>query len=420
MTQSAPSRRPCAVADVDLLDDDRFGGGAEHAMFDALRREEPVSWHPLPGEDGRGFWSVVRHDDVTTVNRDWERFSLKGGSLIGERDGFLGLGDDVLTLAADPPLHTQMRLIVNRGFTPRAIERLQREIVGIVEETLDEAEASAVDGVVDYTAEVGKLPARVIGAVLGVPAADRDQIGEWTANLGSSGSREKAEGAQPDLGDAGASLFGYAMALAAEAADRDDDDDLVSRLLAAEVDGRRLTPEEFAIFFLILYTAGTETTRVAASVGMLALLEHPEQWALLTSNTASAETAVDEIVRWSSPVAYFQRTTTTDTELRGVAIAAGDPVVMWFTAANRDPEVFDDPHRFDVQRAPNPHVGFGAGGPHYCLGVHLARAELTALFSALAARYPALTLAGPPVWIPSNFTPGLASLPVALGERSTR
>jgi len=412
MTQTAGApHQPCAVPGVDLLDGSRFVAGAEHEMFDALREQEPVSWHPLP--EGGGFWAVVRHDDVATVNREWERFTIKGGSIIGERDGFLGLGDEVLTLAADPPLHTQMRLIVNRGFTPRAIEQLDAEIATLVERTLDEAEAAADGDVVDFVTEVGKLPARVVGAILGVPVEDRDQLGEWTSNITASGSRDNDV---PDLGDAGNSLFGYALELAADASKRSGDD-LVSKLLDAEVDGRALTPVELAIFFLILYTAGTETTRVAAAVGTLALLEHPDQWASLRGGEVSSATAVEEIVRWSTPVAYFQRHVRDDTELRGVELHAGDPVVMWFTAANRDPEVFTDPHRFDLARDPNPHVAFGAGGPHYCLGVHLARNELRHLFDALAVRYPDLALAGNAVWTPSNFTPGLASLPVSLGER---
>jgi cholest-4-en-3-one 26-monooxygenase len=402
---------PCTVPGVDLLDGSRFVAGAEHEMFDALREQEPVSWHRLP--DGSGFWSVVRHDDVATVNREWERFTIKGGSIIGERDGFLGLGDEVLTLAADPPLHTQMRLIVNRGFTPRAVDRLDDEIVTIVHKTLDEAEAAAAGDVVDFVPEVGKLPARVVGAILGVPEEDRDQLGEWTSHITAGGSKDDDV---PDLGEAGNALFGYALELAADASRRSGAD-LVSKLVEAEVDGRALTPVELAIFFLILYTAGTETTRVAASVGTLALLEHPDEWTRLRSGDVATGSAVDEIVRWSTPVAYFQRHVRADTELRGVPLQAGDPVVMWFSAANRDPDVFDDPHRFDLGRDPNPHVGFGAGGPHYCLGVHLARSELGHLFEALTTRYPDLALAGDAAWVPSNFTPGLASLPVSLGRR---
>ncbi len=409
MTQTRPE---CSVPDIDLLDGTRFIGGAEHEMFDALREHEPVSWHSHP--DGGGFWSVVRHDDVATVNREWDRFTIKGGSIIGEHDGFLGLGDDILTLANDPPLHTQMRLIVNRGFTPRAVERLDEEIRSIVSKTLDDAEAAADGDVIDFVTEVGKLPARVVGAIVGVPEEDRDQLGEWTSSLSAGGDRK--DDAAPDLGEGGNSLFGYALDLAADPSKRSGDD-LVSKLLEAEVDGRALTPVELAIFFLILYTAGTETTKVAASVGTLALLEHPDQWAALRDGTVDLGTTVDEIVRWSTPVAYFQRHVRDDTELRGVQLYAGDPVVMWFTAANRDPEVFDDPYRFDLARDPNPHVGFGAGGPHFCLGVHLARNELRHLFGALATRYPDLAPAGAPEWVPSNFTPGLSSLPVSLGTR---
>jgi cholest-4-en-3-one 26-monooxygenase len=403
------------VPGIDLLDGSRFVAGAEHVMFDALREQEPVSWHHDPASD-TGFWSVVRHADVAAVNRDYETFTTAAGTLIGEQGGFLGLGEGFLTLAADPPLHTQMRLIVNRGFTPRAIERLTADVTAIVEEILDDAEARTEDGAIDFVVDIAaKLPARVVGAILGVSRDDSDQLGVWTSKMSASGEHgDPAEG-QPDLGEAGGAIIGYALELAGRSDDRPDDD-LVRRLLDAEVDGRRLTPEEFAVFFLVLYAAGTETTRVAASVGTLALLEHRDQWSRLADG-AALDPAVEEIVRWSTPVAYFRRTATRDIELGGRQVRAGDPVVMWFSAANRDPAVFAEPHHFDVRRDPNPHVGFGAGGPHYCLGVHLARLELRLLLEALVLRFPDLALAGSPTWVPSNFTPGLASLPVSLGER---
>ncbi len=411
MTQMRPER--CSVPDIDLVDPGRFVAGAEHVMFDALRAADPVSWHHDTASD-TDFWAVVRHADVSAVNRDDETFTTAQGTLIGEQGGFLGLGEDVLTLAADPPRHTQMRLIVNRGFTPRAIARLEGEVREIVKELLDDAEARAERGRIDFVADVAaKLPPRVIGSVLGIPPEDRDQLGSWTSQMSASG--DAAEG-QPDVGAAGGALIGYALELAAHGRARPGDD-LVARLLDAEVEGRKLTPEEFAIFFLVLYAAGTETTRVAAGVGALALLERPQTWAALVAGAPLAP-AVEEIVRWSTPVAYFRRTATRDTELGGRTIRAGDPVVMWFSAANRDPEVFADPHTFDIGRDPNPHVGYGAGGPHYCLGVHLARLELTVLFEMIAARYPDLTLDGSATWVPSNFTPGLATLPVALGEHA--
>jgi cholest-4-en-3-one 26-monooxygenase len=407
----------CRVAGVDLLDGRRFRAGGEHAMFDALRREDPVSWHAAGDDPADGFWALVRHADVVAVNRDWATFTTASGTLIGERGGFLGLGDDFLSLAADPPRHTQMRLVVNRAFTRPAIARQAQAIARIVAETLDEADAVAADGTCDFAADVADvLPARAIGEILGVAESDRDQLGAWTAQLTHATSATDG-GGTPDLGEAGVSIFTYARELAADRRQRGADT-VIDSMLRAEVEGRRLTVDEFALFFLLLFTAGTETTRAAAAGGAHVLLSHRDEWTRCRDEPARWPVAVEEVARWTTPVAYFRRTATKDCVIRDQALRAGDAVVMWFSAANRDPEVFADPHRFDAGRGPNPHVAFGGGGPHFCLGAHLARLELRLLFETMASRYPALELAGEPTWKESNFTPGVATLPVYFGARA--
>jgi cholest-4-en-3-one 26-monooxygenase len=302
-----------------------------------------------------------------------------------------------------------MRLIVNRGFTPTAINRLEHEVRALVTQLCNDTSRKAgPDQEVDFVTEIaGRLPAAVIGAMLGVPASDHAQLCDW-------GFKLLEEIQAGTLGDAVAAIFAYASALAAdrEQAPRED---VATRIVQAEVEGRRLTVEEFALFFMMLFFAGTHTTRSAASQGLLSLLEHPDQRLALVANAGNIPFAVEEIVRYSTPIACFQRVARRAVTLRDKHIVEGDAVALWFTAANRDPDVFAEPHRFDVSRDPNPHVAFGAGGPHFCLGAQLARLELRVLFEVLLDRYPEMTLAGTPTRTPSFQLPGVASLPVRLG-----
>lgn len=412
ITRRETMRKPCAVPGVDLLDAQRFAAGTEQEMFDALRRDDPVSWHPLGEEDG--FWSLVRYEDVTAVNRDWETFTINDGIQIGVRGGVLGFPADTLTLATDPPTHTKMRLIVNRAFGPSALKRLEGDVRALVRRILDGVADRAPSGRLDFVDEIaGRLTSATIGTMLGIPPSDHERLQGWATKL----FEELAVQGLP--GEAGSEIFNYATDLALQR-QQHPAEDMLTVILQAEVEGRSLNIVEFALFFLMLFVAGVHSTRSAAAQGLLSLLEDDQQRELLVRDPGLVKAAVEEMIRYSSPFSYFKRVATRPTVLGGRSIAEGDAVVMWFIAANRDPEVFPDPHRFDIRRDPNPHQAFGAGGPHYCLGAQLARLELRVLFEELLDRFPAMRLAGTPTRIASVQTPGIRYLPVQLGPDQSR
>jgi cholest-4-en-3-one 26-monooxygenase len=400
--------------DLDLFDPDNYLAGVPHELFATLRRDAPVSRATYEGEQ---LWNVTRHADLVTVNRDpalfssWERSALLN----------VGTGDDLdmvrmMMLNMDPPEHTQLRKIVNRAFTPRRIRDLT--------ETLRRRSATIVDGVIDqggceFVTEVAcELPLQAIADLLGVPQEDRHLVFDWSNRMIGFDDPEMRTSPE-DAQIAAAELYAYAEALAEErrSAPRDD---IVSALLSAEIDGEALTTTEFDLFFLLLAVAGNETTRNAISHGMLALIEHPAQYQRLVADPGLVDSAVEEILRWASPVMHFRRTATRDTELGGQHIEAGDGLVMWHISANRDEDVFDDPFTFDVGRDPNPHTGhvaFGGGGPHFCLGANLARAEIRVMFEEITRRIPDITLAGPVRRLRSNFINGLKEMPVQWSAR---
>jgi cholest-4-en-3-one 26-monooxygenase len=398
------------VADVDLTDPDAFVEGRHHEMLATLRAEDPVHWHRE--RDGGGFWCLTKHADVQLANRDPDLFSsaVQGVNILDLDDDPRAGTDGVreMMIMMDPPRHTRYRLLVNKGFTPRMIGKLEEFLAARATQIVDDVVASgSCDFVTDISAE---LPLQAIAELMGVPQDDRHCIFEWSNHMVGSDDPEfgEADGAE----EAAAGLFLYASAL------RDDKrrcpaDDIVSRLIGAEVDGHGLTDTEFSMFFLLLAVAGNETTRNATNHGMRALIEHADQYALLRDRTDELlATAVEEILRWSTPVLYFRRTATRDVELRGKTIRAGDKVVMWHASANRDEEVFADPFRFDVTRTPNDHVSFGGGGAHFCLGANLARMELALIFRELVTRIPDMELAGPVEVLRSNFIGGIKHMPV--------
>jgi cholest-4-en-3-one 26-monooxygenase len=318
----------------------------------------------------------------------------------------------LMMLNMDPPQHTQLRKIVNRGFTPKRIrdlmDVLQQRATTIVDEIVDK-------GSCDFVSEVAaELPLQAIAEFLGVPQEDRRMIFDWSNQMigfDDPEFRTSEEQAQ----EAAAQLYAYAEGLAAER-QANPRDDIVTALVTAEVDGEALTTNEFDLFFLLLAVAGNETTRNAISHGMLALIEHPEQRQRLLDDPALIDKAVEEILRWATPVMHFRRTATRDTVLHDQEIKAGQGVIMWHMSANRDEDVFDDPFTFDVGREHNPHtmhVAFGGGGPHFCLGANLARAEMKVMFEALLPRIPDMELAGPVRRLRSNFINGLKEMPVA-------
>ncbi|GAA5045733.1 cholest-4-en-3-one 26-monooxygenase [Thermocatellispora tengchongensis] len=385
--------------DIDIFSADRYERGVPHEQFAWLRRNAPVYWHPDPG--GPGFWAVTRHADVTHVSRHPELFSShRRSSLLYERSGELLERDRLIMLNQDPPRHTATRAVVNRGFTPRAIGRLEDRIRKICHDLLDR-----VSGEADFVADIAApLPLHVICELLGAPAEDRESIFAWSNHL--IGFED------PDLARKGAeplrNLYEYGVRLAAARRERPGED-LVTRLVTG---GEALSEAELGMFVVLLAVAGNETTRNAASGGMLAFFAHPAEWRRLLADRSLLRTLPDEIVRWVSPVIAFRRTATAATEIGGQRIAENDKVILYYTAANRDEDAFDRPGVFDIGRDPNPHVGFGGGGPHFCLGAHLARLELKVLFETLAERMPGIEQAGEPRWLRSNFISGLKRLPI--------
>jgi cholest-4-en-3-one 26-monooxygenase len=406
------SRRADAVApEINLIDPDRYQrGGPPHAEFAWLREHDPVHWHANGGEAGwPGFWAVTRHADVGYVSRHPELFSsARRLSLFGEiPEQFIEI-QRLMMLNMDPPQHTRQRAFVNRGFTPRMIGLLEKHIEEICHTLLDEvADRGEADFVTDIAAP---LPLYVICEIVGAPVEDRGRIFELSNRLVGSADPEYQVAPRAQQ-SAAAEVYAYGEALA-ERRRADPADDIVTKLLQPDENGEALTSAEFDLFFLLLIVAGSETTRNAAAGGMLALSENTDQWQRLIDDPALIPTAAEEIVRWVSPVNMFRRTAMEDTELGGRLIAAGDKVVVFYPSANRDDAAFAEPGVFDVSRNPNPHVGFGGGGPHFCLGRHLAVLELRILLTALTERMPRMRLAGQPDRLRSNFVNGIKHMPV--------
>jgi cytochrome P450 len=413
-------------ADVDLTDPATWFTDRRESAFAALRAERPVSkQRGLPGWDpdtadpvllqeqlDRGlehpaeieWWAVTRHADVVHVSRHPELFaSGLGGTNIGdipqEIAEFLGS-----MINMDAPRHTKLRMIVNRGFTPRQVAR--------IEDSVRERARSIVDdicekGDIDFVDEVAaSLPLSIICDMMGIPESDYRQIYDWTNTILGVGDPEYVS-TFDDLMAAGFGLFQYGLQLAEQRL-ADPRDDITTTLMQAEVDGERLTTAELGSFFVLLVAAGNETTRNAISHGMLQLTRNPgEKQRWMDDLDRVSPTATEEIVRWASPVIHFRRTTTQDTELGGERIPAGGRVVMFYNSANRDQAVFDDPFRFDVTRDPNEHVAFGAGGPHFCLGANLARREIRVMFEELLTRLPDIEVVGEPDMLQSAFIHGI-------------
>ncbi len=409
------------LADVDLLDLDAFVAGRHHAMFEVLRREDPVHWSDEP--DGPGFWSVTKHADLQTVNRDTSTWSSQLGGTQrldpDPSDGFDTRG--VLLLDSDPPTHTRYRRLVNKGFTPRMIGLLEQHLRYRAELIVDDViERGGCEFVTDLAAE---LPLQAIAEIMGVPQEDRRLMFEWSNAMIGAQDPEYQDPDNPDRPlQAAGEIFAYANALAAQRRD-DPRDDIVTTLINAEIEGERLSELEFDMFMLLLTVAGNETTRNATAAGMHALFQHPDQLADLLEHLDDADhvsVAIDEILRWATPVLQFRRTATTDAVIRGQQIRAGEKVLIWHISANRDEEVFEDPFRFDLRRRPNEHVAFGGGGAHYCLGANLAKLELEIIFGEVLRRMPDIAAAGPAEMLRSNFIGGVKHLPVTYSPGSRR
>jgi len=405
------------LEDVDL-ENDVFAERFPHDTFALLRREAPVWWYDWPL--GRGYWCVTKHANVVAVSRDTTTFTSEQGANLEDLDEEQRVARQSM-LETDPPRHTRLRGLVGPPFTPRAVKAYELALRELTTQVLDRALPL---GEFDFVEEVAKqLPIRVLVRLLGAPEQDNDRLIDWGDRMIGNTDPELADVLHdspesdryrllPFRSPAALELFDYGHRLAAERR-RVPDDDLVSKLVHAEIDGEQLTEREFDTMFLLLVVAGNETTRQAIAHGMLALVEHRDQWERLRSDPELLWTAgADEILRWSSPVLHFRRTATRDVELRGQTITAGDKVVVWYGSANFDEEVFSDPLDFDVTRKPNPHVTFGGGGPHYCLGAHLAKLEVQVMFDLLLPRLADLELTAPPERMRTNFTNALKRMPV--------
>ena len=405
---------------IDLTDLDRWAEGVPHEWFALLRDEEPVFWQDE--RSGRGFWSLTRYDDVLAASKDYGTFSsaLGGTSLMDLTPE--QVESRMSMLDSDPPRHTRLRNIVNKAFTPRAINAYEDRIRSHFCEVLD---AELVAGELDFVDAVAiELPMRILCELMGVPLGDRRYLVELgNRMLGNTdpdhAGREFVAG-QADLSayahlpfssPAAPEMFAYANGLAAERR-RNPGEDLTTRLLEPGPDGDRLSEHEFDLFFLLLVTAGNETTRHAMSNGLLTLLEHREARTRLIADPGLVPTAVEEILRWTPSLLHFRRTAARDVELHGRTIRTGDKVALWYVSGNRDDLQFPQAANFDVARDPNRHLAFGLGSPHYCLGAHLARLELRVWLEEMVPFLGRIELSGPPRRLRSNFFHGVKSLPI--------
>ncbi|KAB1989934.1 MULTISPECIES: cytochrome P450 [Streptomyces] len=411
---------PCpALPDgFDFTDPDVLHHRVPLPEFAELRRTEPVHWVPqqpgVAGFEDDGYWAVTRHADVKYVSTHPELFSsFLNTAVIRFNEHIQREQIEVqrlIMLNMDPPEHTRVRQIVQRGFTPRAIRSLEDALraraVSIVANALAGA---APDGSFDFVTQVAcELPLQAIAELIGVPQEDRVKIFDWSNKMVAYDDPEYA--ITEEIGaESATELISYAMNMAADRK-RCPAKDIVSTLVAAEDQGN-LASDEFGFFVLLLAVAGNETTRNAITHGMHALLTHPDQWDLYKRERP--RTTAEEIVRWATPVVAFQRTATQDTELGGRRIRKGDRVGVFYSSANNDPEVFERPEVFDITRDPNPHLGFGGGGPHFCLGKSLATLEIDLIFNAIADAMPDLRLAGAPRRLRSAWLNGVKELQVA-------
>jgi cholest-4-en-3-one 26-monooxygenase len=400
----------------DVNDPDRYAVDLPRAEWAELRRTAPVWWQSQPrgrdGFDDDGHWVISRHADVKEVSRRDSVFStFENTAIIRFAEGIERDQIEmqrVILLNMDAPQHTRMRSIVSRGFTPRAVNSLQDALTNRAQNIVREALAK---GAGDFVRDVAsELPLQAIAELLGVPQEHRGKLFDWSNMLVSYDDPDFS----PEDGQvAMVEMLTYFMDMA-EDRKACPADDIVTKLVSAEIDGEELTTDEFGFFTMMLSVAGNETTRNATTHGMIAFMEHPEQWELFKRERP--ETAADEIVRWATPVVAFQRTAKEDVEIGGQLIKQGDRVGLYYASANFDEDVFDRPEEFDILRDPNPHLGFGGTGAHYCLGANLARLEINLIFNAIADHLPDITALGDPERLRSGWLNGIKKLPVSYAK----
>jgi len=398
------------VEAIDIYDPDGYVDAVPHEVFERLRRDTPVYRQEMP--DGSAYWAVMRYADLVQVARHPVLFSAsEGGVVLEDLDPDQLAAMRNMLLAMDPPRHVSWRKNVAPSFKVRVIAKLEERIREICRELMARAaEQRDVEFVHDVTAS---LPSQVVGEFVGLPEEDWPRLQVW-AERNTSGQDPDIAPEDGENGDnPSVEMAMYAIELAGRRRGEPPRDDLLSLMMAAEVDGTPMTDIEFGSFFVQLVTAGNDTTKTMLSSGLHALLDHPQQLEALRADPGLIPGAVEEILRWANPLHYFRRTVTEPTELRGVSIEPGDKVAMMYTSANRDDEVFADPHRFDVRRDPNPHLSFGIA-EHFCLGAHLARLEGCIFFEELLATFPTIELTGEPRRVRSNLNNALKALPVRL------
>ncbi|MDA0371236.1 MAG: cytochrome P450 [Actinomycetota bacterium] len=398
-----------SAADIDLISPEDFARrGHPWEQYEWLRANAPVFRHPEPRESGPGFWALTKYDDVKMVSRSPKIFSsFEKTAMLPDPDEANLFAGRQMMLNMDPPQHDRFKLLVSRGFTPKnapllrpRIEQLAREIVDAVIER----------GECDFVSEIaGRLPSGLIAELMGMPRADGERLYDLTEIMHTNDDAV----APPEVKMAAiGEMLGYAQSVAEHKRSKPGDD-LATLLVEAEIDGDRLTDLEFQWFFLLLVNAGGDTTRNLLAAGLQLLFDHPDQRRkLLADVDGLLPTAIEEMLRFTSPVSHFKRTVMEDVEIRGQRIPKGDRVVMFYGSANRDEDVFERPDAFDVARDPNPHVAFGAGGPHLCLGMHVARVELMVMFRELLTRMPHLEPNGPAERMHSSFIAGIHAMPV--------
>jgi cytochrome P450 len=408
---------------IDLADLDVFEQGRAWPLFDVLRRDEPVHWNPEPAPNS-GFWAVTRHEDIVAVDRDAQTFTSTNFVNLEEVDDEL-IDIRRSILESDGDRHRALRKLLQRDFGGQTLLKYEDFLRGLTESTVD---AALRKGEFDFVKEVSAdFPIRVLARMLDVPDEDTGRLIDWGNRMIGNTDPDYADVLLghadsdqykhlPFRSPAALEVFEYGRKLARERRGGDGDD-LVSKLVnRVPIDGEPLTATEFDNYFLLLVVAGNETTRHTISHSMLALLQNPDQLRLLQQRPELIPVAVEEFLRWASPVYHFRRTATRDVELGGKQIREGDKVVMWFASGNRDEDVFADPYRFDVTRTPNDHVAFGKGSPHFCLGNNLARLEIRLMFETLLPRIANAELVGDVKRVRSNFVNGIKTLPVRITE----
>ena len=398
---------------IDLSDHDAFVDHVPHEWFGYLRQNDPVHWNDET--DGRGFWAVTRYEDIRHVHRDVETYSseLGGTSLEDLDEEQIEARKSMLDM--DPPRHDELRGLIARRFTPRAVHVWEEQIRTVVNAVLDTALPM---GEFDFVREISsEIPMQIFAEILGVPQDERREIIEIGDRLLGNQDPEFAvtETADehrnlPFSHPAALEMFEFGRRLAADRR-KHPKNDIITQLAFEP-----LTQREFDTYFVLLATAGNETTRHTITHGLLALLEFPEEMGRLRSEPELAKSAAEEMLRWATPVHHFRRTVVKDTELAGTPLKAGDKLTTWFVSGNFDEAVFEDPHRFDIGRTPNRHMAFGPGGIHHCMGAHLAKLEIQITFEELLKRSADIELLGPPERLRSNFFNGIKRLPVRVTQ----